>query len=156
MLSKKFGFKYLKLRIDESHHWIRIYETRISSILHQFSAFMPEEFLNVIKLRIKSMKQKFYADLLSYYKKKLEKQVGTKSAVVTPKNKWVINFLKHKLLEEENDALSRGLNFVIVTNYILKQQILAEVETGMQSLPENKANLIRNQTINILNQKQKL
>ena len=52
--------------------------------------------------------------------------------------------------------LSRGLNFAIVINHIPKQQILAEVETGIQRLPENKANLIRNQTINILNQKQKL
>ena len=68
----------------------------------------------------------------------------------------MINLLKHILLEEENDVLSRGLNFAIVTNYIPKQQILAEVETGIQRLPENKANLIQNQTINILNQKQKL
>ena len=68
----------------------------------------------------------------------------------------MINLSKHKLLEEENDVLSRGLNFAIVTNHIPKQQILAEVETGIQRLPENKANLIRNQTINILNQKQKL
>ena len=155
-MAKKFGFKYLKLRINELHHWIRNYEARISSILHQFSAFMPEEFLNVIKLRIESMKQKIYADLLSYYEKKLEKQLGTKSNVVIPKNKWVINLSKHKLLEEENDVLSRGLNFAIVTNHIPKQQILAEVETGIQRLPENKANLIRNQTINFLNQKQKL
>ena len=57
-MAKKFGFKYLKLRINETHHWIRIYETRISSILHQFSTFTPKEFLNVIKLRIESMKQK--------------------------------------------------------------------------------------------------
>ena len=154
-MAKKFGFKYLKLRINESHHWIRNYEARISSILHQFSDFMPEEFLNVIKLRIESMKQKIYVDLLSYYEKKLEKQLGTKSNIVTPKNKWVINLSKHKLLEEENDVLSRGSNFAIVTNHIPKQ-ILAEVETGIQRLPENKANLIRNQTINILNQKQKL
>ena len=63
---------YLKLPINELHYWIRIYEARISSILHQFSAFMPEEFLNVIKLRIESMKQKIYADLLSYYKKSLK------------------------------------------------------------------------------------
>ena len=48
------------------------------------------------------------------------------------------------------------MNFAIVTNHIPKQQILAEVETGIQRLPENKANLIRNQTINILNQKQKM
>ena len=68
----------------------------------------------------------------------------------------MINLLKHILLEEVNDVLSRGLNFAIVTNYIPKQQILAEVETGIQRLPENKANLIQNQTINILNQKQKL
>ena len=68
----------------------------------------------------------------------------------------MIDLSKHKLLEEENDVLSRGLNFAIVTDYIPKQQILAEVETGIQRLPENKANLIRNQTINILNQKQKL
>ena len=67
---KKFGFKYLKLRIKESHHWIRNYEARISNILLQFSAFIPEEFLNVIKLQIGSMKQKIYADLLYYYKKK--------------------------------------------------------------------------------------
>ena len=71
-LAKKFGFKYLKLRINESHYWIRNYEARISSILHQFSAFMPEKSLNVIKLRIKSMKQKIYADLLSYYEKSLK------------------------------------------------------------------------------------
>ena len=102
------------------------------------------------------MKQKIYADLLSYYEKNLDKQLGTKSTVVTPKNKWVINLSKHKLLEEENDVLPRGMNFAIVTKYIPKQQILAEVETGMQRLPENKANLIRNHTINILNQKQKL
>ena len=68
----------------------------------------------------------------------------------------MINLSKHKLLEEENDVLSRGLNFAIVTNYIPKQQILAEVETGIQRLPENKANLIRNQTNDILNQKHKL
>ena len=68
----------------------------------------------------------------------------------------MINLSKQKLLEEENDVLSRGLNFAIVTNHIPKQQILAEVETGIQRLPENKANLIRNQTINILNQKQKM
>ena len=70
-LAKKFGFKYLKLRIKESHYWIRIYEARISSIRHQFCAFMPEEFLNVIKLRIASMKQKIYAGL-SYYEKSLK------------------------------------------------------------------------------------
>ena len=29
---------------------------------------MPEEFLNVTKLRIESHKQKIYANLLSYYK----------------------------------------------------------------------------------------
>ena len=96
------------------------------------------------------MKQKTSVDLLSYYKKKLEKQVGTKSIVVTQKNKWVINLSNHKLLEE-NDVLSRGLNFAIATNHIPKQQILAEIENGLQRLPENKANLIRNQTINILN-----
>ena len=135
---------------------LEIMRPEYPSILHQFSAFMPEEFLNVIKLRIESMKQKIYVDLLSYYEKKLEKQLGTKSNVVTPKNKWVINLSKHKLLEEENDVLSRGLNCAIVTNHIPKQQILAEVETGIQRLPENKANLIRNQTINILNQKQKM
>ena len=93
----KFGFKYLKLRNNEWHHWTRIYKARISRILHQFSAFMPEKSLNVIKLRIESMKQKIYADLLCYYNKKLEKQVGTKSTVVTPKNNWVINLSKHKL-----------------------------------------------------------
>ena len=159
-LAKKFGFKYLKLLINESqsHHWIRIYEVRIFSILRQYSAFMSEEFFNVIKLRIESMKQKSYANLLSYYEKKLEKQLGTgtRSIAVTPKNKWVINLSKHKLFKEENDVLSRGLNFAIVTNYIPKQQILAEVEIGIQRLPENIANLIRNQTINILNQKQNL
>ena len=60
------------------------------------------------------------------------------------------------MLEEKNDLLARGLNFAIITNYIPKQQILAEVETGIQRLSENKANLIQNQAINILNQKQKL
>ena len=55
-----------------------------------FFTFMPEEFLNVIKLRIESLKQTIYADLLSYCKKKLEKQVGTKSTVVTSKNIRVI------------------------------------------------------------------
>ena len=50
------------------------------------------------------MKQKIYADLLSCYEKKLEKQLGTKSIVVTPKNKWVINLSNNKLLEEENDV----------------------------------------------------
>ena len=44
------------------------------------------------------MKQKIYADLLSYYEKQLEKQIGTKSTVVTPKNKWVTNLSKRKLL----------------------------------------------------------
>ena len=97
------------------------------------------------------MKQKIYANLLSYYEKKLEKQLGTKSNVITPKNKWAINLLKHKLLEEENDVLSHGLNFAIVTNYIPKQQILAEIETGIQRLSENKTKSIQNQTINILN-----
>ena len=106
--------------------------------MRQFSAFILEEFLNVIKLWIESIKQKIYADLLSYYKKKLEKQVGTKSTVLTSKNNWLINLSKHKLLEEENDVLARGLNFAIVTNYIPKQQILAEIETGIQRLPENK------------------
>ena len=66
----------------------------------QFSALMPEEFLNVIKLRIESIKQKIYADLLSCYEKKLEKQLCSKSNVITPKNQWVINLSKHKLLEE--------------------------------------------------------
>ena len=37
---------------------------------------MPEEFLNVIKLRIESMKQKIYADLLSYYEKKRTKEIA--------------------------------------------------------------------------------
>ena len=120
------------------HHWIRIYKARIFNILRQFSAFILEEFLNVIKLWIESIKQKIYADLLSYYKKKLKKQVGTKSTVLTSKNNWLINLSKHKLLEEENDVLARGLNFAIVTNYIPKQQILAEIETGIQRLPENK------------------
>ena len=97
------------------------------------------------------MKQKIYANLLSYYEKKLEKQLGTKSNVITPKNKSAINLLKHILLEEENDVLSHGLNFAIITNYIPKQQILAEIETGIQRLSKNKANLNQNQTINILN-----
>ena len=82
-LAKKFGCKYLKLRINESHYWIRIYVARTFSILHQFSVFKPEEFLNVIKLWIESMKQKIYADLLSYYEKKLKKQLFTTSTVDT-------------------------------------------------------------------------
>ena len=68
----------------------------------------------------------------------------------------MINLSKHKLHEEENGVLSRGLNFAIVTNYIPKQQIWAEIETGIQSLQENKAILIRNLAINILNQRQNL
>ena len=67
----------------------------------------------------------------------------------------MINLSKHKLLYEENDLLSRGLNFAIATDCIPKQQILTEIETGMQRQPKNKANLYRNQTINILNQKRK-
>ena len=70
ILAKKFGLKYLKLRIKESHYWIIIYKARISNILHQFSALIPKEFLNVMKLRIKLMKEKIYADLLSHYIKK--------------------------------------------------------------------------------------
>ena len=42
------------------------------------------------------------------------------------------------------------------SNVIPKQQILAEIEKGIQKLPEHSANLIRNQIVSVLNNKRKL
>ena len=50
----------------------RVNQIYLLNLAAQFFALMLEEFLNVIKLRIKSMKQKIYADLLSYYEKSLK------------------------------------------------------------------------------------
>ena len=51
--------------------------------------------------------------------------------------------------------MARGLNFAVLSNVIPKQQILAEIEKGIQKLPEHSANLIRNQVVSVLNNKRK-
>ena len=52
--------------------------------------------------------------------------------------------------------MARGLNFAVSSNVIPKQQILAEIEKGIQKLPEHSANLFRNQVVSVLNNKRKL
>ena len=52
--------------------------------------------------------------------------------------------------------MARGLNFAVSLNVIPKQQILVEIENGIQKLPEHSANLIRNQVVSVLNNKRKL
>ena len=52
--------------------------------------------------------------------------------------------------------MTRGLNFAVSSNVIPKQQILAEIEKGIQKLSEHSANLFRNQVVNVLNNKRKL
>ena len=41
-LAGKFGFNFLKLRINESHHWIRTYRKRNEAILQHFFKFMSD------------------------------------------------------------------------------------------------------------------
>ena len=52
--------------------------------------------------------------------------------------------------------MARGLNFAVSSNVIPKQQILVEIEKGIQKLPEHSANLIRNQIVSVLNNKRKI
>ena len=63
-LARKFGFNFLKLRINESHHWIRTYRKRDEAILQRFLKFMSDSRLTAIKLRIESMEQNIYFKLL--------------------------------------------------------------------------------------------
>ena len=60
------------------------------------------------------------------------------------------------LREDESKVLARGLIFTVSSNVIPKQQILDEIEKGIQKLPEHSANLIRNQVVSVLNNKRKL
>ena len=52
--------------------------------------------LTTIKLRMKSMEQNIYFELLQHYRQKLKKQVEkTDTSTRTKKDKWVINLSKH-------------------------------------------------------------
>ena len=106
---------------------------------------------------MESMEQNIYFKLLQHYRQKLKKQVKKTDILTrTKKDKWVINLSKHTLTEDESKVLVRGLNFAVSSNVIPKQQILAEIEKGIQKLPEHSANLIRNQVVSVLNNKRKL
>ena len=101
--------------------------------------------LTTIKLRLESMKQNISFKVLQHYRQKLKKQVKkTDTSIRTKKDKWVREDLsKHTLTEDESKVLARGLNFAVSSNVIPKQQILAEIEKGIQKLPEHSANLFR-------------
>ena len=58
--ARKFGFNFLKLRINESHLWIKTYRKRNEAILQHFLKFMPDSRLTTIKVRIESMEQNIY------------------------------------------------------------------------------------------------
>ena len=45
------------------------------------------------------------------------------------------------MTEDESKILAHGLNFSVSSNVIPKQEILAEIEKGLQKLPEHSANL---------------
>ena len=93
---------------------------------------------------------------MQHYRQKLENQVKkTDTSTRTKKDKWVINLSKHTLTKDESKVLARGLHFALSLNVIPKQQILAEIEKGIQKLPEHSANLIRNQVVSVLNNKRK-
>ena len=58
------------------------------------------------------------------------------------------------LTEDESKVLVHSLNFAMSSNIILKRQILAEIEKGIQKLPEHLANLVCNQVVGALNIKE--
>ena len=68
----------------------------------------------------------------------------------------ISSIVKSVRLHNVSSSFNKSKVTFFANFFFFCQQILAEVETGIQRLPENKANLIRNQTINILNQKQKM
>ena len=55
------------------------------------------------------MEQNIYFKLLQHYRQMLRKQVKkTDTSTRTKKDKWVINFSKHMLTEDESKILAHG------------------------------------------------
>ena len=62
----------------------------------------------------------------------------------------VINLSDKKLSTEEQNVLAKGGNYAVTPKEIPKEQIIANIETAIRSLPEEQAVTIRTETSCIL------
>ena len=156
-LTRNFGFRFLKLRINKSHHWIRIsvktikrIKTKLQKTLSQCDYEMVLDWsnLNVKKLSIQ---------LKSHYRSKINKLLEytrnnkTCKKYTNQQKNWVINLSKHELTNAEENVLRYGLNFAVTPIIVPKLDIISAVEKGIQRLPKSSANIIRSKVVNTLN-----
>ena len=149
-LARNFGFRFIKLRINKSLHWIRTSLTKIADITRKVLNVMTKKDYEFVIEWTTKKRNTLKGKLFNYYKKKLDKLLNTDAEMhkdVKHRKNWVINLSKQKLTETETDVLRLGLTFGATQKIIPKQNIIAEVE-----IPNASANIIRGKIVNTLNQ----
>ena len=154
-LTRKFGFSFVKLRINESHHWIRISLDKIDNIKNELQSIIMVSDYNYLIEWFNDKQNRQLNNLMDHHKSKLHKLlrvIDDKGTNDKQQNNWVINLSKQELSKAEQAVLNRGLNFAVTPKTTKNQDIIAEVEKGIRKLPHSAANIIRSKVVNILNQ----
>ena len=159
-LTRQFGFRFLKLRINESHYWIRMANHDIKETLKCLQSLVnPDDYNLLLDMALKK-KEQVFGELMSRSNNKLDKiisasfgQLNNKDSTScnsTNKN-WVINLSSHDLSKEENKVLSLGFNFAVARKKFLpKDEIIASVEKGIKKLSQPEIEVIRGKITNVL------
>ena len=168
-LAEKFGFNCLKLRINESHFWIRKSLQFMDNIREELLKNSVINFESILK-HVEFTANKLYNTLIKHYKEKIAKlkqdfkqkydemKISNKKIIngnMRNKDNWVVNLSNKNLSEDERKVLSLGLNFAVSQDYIPKTEILANIEKGIKNLSDNTSSIIRSKVVDILNKKNK-
>ena len=145
-LAEAFGFRYLKLRINESHFWINFSYNEIEELEEKLKAKVDLEAFKIIRQYYKTVTRKQHKQLLEHSDGKLtllKSSTGRRNPTENADTRWVINISKHRLTETETKVLALGSNFAVSQKTIPKQKIISEAEKGLRLLPAPVANITR-------------
>ena len=146
-LTRKFGFNFLKLRIQSSHKRINYCKTALEEFSTQLSSLLSKKLFESVITYSKNKNLSLTQQLKSHHNSSFEKLEGSVDKLKLVNNlnkeKWVINLSKEKFSKKQMDVLRLGLNFATVPTHIPTQNILASVESCLWKVPQSEANAIR-------------
>ena len=157
-LARKFGFQYLKLRIQNSHQHIRFGEAKCNELLVKLSTNLPHKLLDDLIEHLSAFQNK----LMKANKRKHDVHVNSLISAVEPappqtrlphneiKKKWVVNLSGTKLSEAQTHVLQLGLNFAAAPTQIPTHRILAAVEKSLTKFTVGEANHVRSKVIGVI------
>ena len=98
---------------------------------------------------------KLKEDFKQKYDKTKNSNKKTINGNIRNKDNWVVNLSNKNLSEDERKVLLLGLNFLVSQSCIPKTELLANIEKGIKTLPDNTTFIIRSKVVDVLNKKHK-